>query len=118
MLWLMPFQRLSGFLWRLVPQSHGLVRANKEKALKLARAVTRASNYVPKATCLTQALTVQALLRREGLSADLHIGVAKDEKGQFQAHAWLENNGTIIIGDCELQIYTPFPALNGFISET
>jgi hypothetical protein len=118
MLWVLPFQRLSGLLRRLVPQSHGLAGADQEEALRLARAVTKASDYVPKATCLPQALAVQALLRREGLSADLHIGVAKDEKGEFQAHAWLENRGTIIIGDYELQIYSPFPALNGFISKS
>lgn len=48
--------------------------------------------------CLSQAIVVQALMRRAGLDSDLRIGVAKDEKGTFLAHAWLECDGAVILG--------------------
>ena len=57
------------------------------------------SRYVPAATCLTQALATRVLLSRLGQPAHLRIGVAKSKKGQLQAHAWVESQGKIIIGD-------------------
>lgn len=63
----------------------------------VARAVRSCSRYVPSATCLTQALTARKLLNRYGRSAALRIGVAKSAAG-FEAHAWLEVDGRIVLG--------------------
>jgi hypothetical protein len=63
----------------------------------VAWAVAVASRFVPKATCLVQALAGQALLARRGHAARLHIGVSKPE-GRFEAHAWLEDEGRPILG--------------------
>jgi hypothetical protein len=38
------------------------------------------------------------MLNRYGYPAHIHIGVAKDHTGSFGAHAWLESEGTIVIG--------------------
>lgn len=54
------------------------------------------STYVPKATCLVQALAAQLLLTRHGHMADLQIGVSQ-AKG-FEAHAWLEFEGRVVLG--------------------
>jgi hypothetical protein len=37
------------------------------------------------------------------------IGVAPDEKGKdpFQAHAWLESNGTVVIGESAVNYVPP-----------
>src|SRR5262249_47598455 len=51
-------------------------------------AVRVAGRYVPGATCLTQALAVQALLARIGHESQVEIGVAKDAE-KFEAHAWV-----------------------------
>ena len=42
--------------------------------------------------CLSRSLTLWRLLRRQGITCDLRIGVRKKE-GQFQAHAWVEVQG-------------------------
>jgi len=42
--------------------------------------------------CLSRALTLWWLLRRQGVTSELRIGVRMVE-GRFQAHAWLEYNG-------------------------
>lgn len=55
--------------------------------------------YTPKATCLVQALAGQRLLARCGLDAALHIGVAQDQAGELEAHAWLDRDGAVILGD-------------------
>ena len=63
-----------------------------------------ASNYVPRATCLTQAITAQILLSRNNHPSNLRIGVIKDD--DFKAHAWLEIDNKIVLGESE-QDYVP-----------
>lgn len=60
--------------------------------------VRRCCSYVPKATCLTQALSVGILLRHSGQPSELKIGVRKDDAGGFRAHAWVEVQGKVVIG--------------------
>lgn len=71
--------------------------SNPEVVSEIVRSVSFASRYVPYASCLTQALAARRLLRRYGQNADLKIGVAKDN-GNFEAHAWLEIDGRIVLG--------------------
>lgn len=49
-------------------------------------------------TCLPQALTLKYLLRRLP-NMPLHIGVQTAAPQGFQAHAWVEKDGHIVIGD-------------------
>jgi len=111
-LWLIPFRNLRGVLTRLtqVPaRAHG---SDQLSADQLVWTVTVASRYVPKATCLTQALVAQVLLARHGHPPSrLRIGVARGEEGQLEGHAWLESQGKVIIGGSELERYTPLPPL-------
>jgi len=65
---------------------------------RIAWAVRAASQYVPNATCLTQALAAQIMLARHGYPANLRIGVALGERNTLHAHAWVESDGTVLIG--------------------
>ncbi len=65
---------------------------------QLVRIVEIASRFVPKATCLAQALTVQLLLKESGRQASLYIGVNGVEGGRLNAHAWVESRGKVITG--------------------
>jgi hypothetical protein len=66
----------------------------------------------PRNPCLTQAVVVQWLLRRAGRPADLRIGVRREENDKPQAHAWVESDGAILIGQSEaLQGYVSLPPL-------
>ena len=77
-------------------------------------AVVVASRYVPMSTCLTQALAAQVLLARRGFPAHLHIGVAKKgAEARFEAHAWVESQGKVVIGGSEPGRYTQLLALEG-----
>ena len=54
------------------------------------------------------------LLGRLGYSTSLRIGVARNEKGKFQAHAWIEDGGEILIGELnDLDRFTVLPPLEG-----
>jgi len=104
-LWLVPFRTLQKSLERLFPCQD----TSKEQLFspeKYSWAVRAVSPYVPSATCLTQALTLQALLSREGIHSDLRIGVARDDASGIIAHAWVEIDGAVIIGGQERDRYT------------
>jgi len=72
--------------------------AQRPSAQHIAWTVQAASRYVPKATCLPRALAAQLLLIQRAYPADLQIGVARDENGKLEAHAWVTSNDGIIIG--------------------
>ena len=85
---------------------------DQPSANRIAWAVSVASRYVPAATCLPQALAARVLLKQQGYPARLHIGVAKGEGGQLEAHAWVESQGRIVVGNSQdLSRYTPLPSL-------
>lgn len=103
-LWVVPFARLRGLVVFLAHP--GSRNAGHYSAEQLSWAVRAVSRYVPRATCLTQALVLHILLRREGLPSRIRIGVSKDA-GHFEAHAWVESQDRVVIGDSGLQRYTP-----------
>jgi hypothetical protein len=108
LLTILPFRlvrRLSGGRTRPAP-----MRASERNAVtpaELANAVVRVSRSVPRATCLTQALALDGLLRRHGHAGKIRIGVAKDTGGALTAHAWVESDGSVLIGGDEAARFTP-----------
>ncbi len=106
---LLPFSTLKKLLERLKPISSGFKKDFSEE--ELVWSVTVVSRYVPRATCLVQALTTQFLLQQAGHQACLHIGVADTEEGGIKAHAWVESQGRILIGGFEINRYTHLLAL-------
>ena len=106
---IVPFSRFQALLVRFTPSS-GRRSAAPTRA-QLAHEVRVVSCVVPSATCLTQAIAGQILLGHYGYPAVVHFGVAKDEgEGAFQAHAWLESDGRVVIGESE-QLYVPLARL-------
>jgi hypothetical protein len=83
--------------------------------LLVGRAVGRAARLVPRATCLPQALATLWLLAGSGQRGDLRIGVRKGEAGELMAHAWVEHEGRIVVGDIGLAQYTVLPDLEGVL---
>lgn len=49
-------------------------------------------------TCLPQALAVKYLLRQDP-NLPLNIGVQQSDIAEFEAHAWIERAGQIVIGE-------------------
>lgn len=111
---LLPFRMLRRLLARVadVPKNPSRGRSHPP-AEKIAWAVKAASQHTPGIkTCLAQALVAQVLLARRGHPALLHIGVARGERGQFQAHAWVETEGgTALVGVPEPGRYTTLTTL-------
>jgi hypothetical protein len=73
---------------------------------RLAWAIETAARAVPGATCLTQALAAEVLLRRAGEHPEMRFGVALGS-GDFEAHAWLELDGRVVVGRAGVERFTP-----------
>jgi hypothetical protein len=76
-------------------------------------AVATAADYVPRSTCLVQAMAGSVLCRRAGIAADVRIGVGRDPERGFEAHAWLESNDRILLGEEEIERFTALTTLGG-----
>jgi Transglutaminase-like superfamily len=106
---LFPFQRLK----QLLDSASKSRAANQLSSDRIVWAVTAASRYVlGDKPCLTQALAAKLLLKRRGYPASLRIGVAREDGGKLQAHAWVESEDRVVVGGGELSRYTPLPAFD------
>lgn len=65
---------------------------------RMARLITAAGSILPFSTCLSNALAGQALFAMHGQKTTLHIGVCKNNEIGFEAHAWLCQDGEILLG--------------------
>lgn len=110
-LWVLPFRILRPFITRATHAPVDLQASQSSSVERIAWIVAVASRYVPKATCLTQALAAQALLGWYGIPSQVCIGVARGEGGELKAHAWLESRGTVVVGGSEDK-YTPLPQVH------
>lgn len=97
MLWLAPYRVWRPWLER-APRRVANVKGPRPSVSRVAWAVDRTCRFVPGASCLTQALATQRLLSRYGYESQMRIGVARNDTGVFEAHAWVEHNEEIVIG--------------------
>jgi hypothetical protein len=108
---LLPYRTVRRVAAQLARAPIGLRKGGGFSADQLAWAVTKTSQYVPKSTCLAQAMTAQVLLTRHDHPAHLRVGVARGEDGRLRGHAWLESRGRTVIGAEELSRYTRMPGM-------
>ncbi len=112
-LWLLPFSTLQRIIAKISQQNP---KSEQVKAISIEQiiwAVNVSSRYMPGGVkCLARALTTQVFMGRYGYSSQLRIGVAKTEAGKLEAHAWVESQGRVIIGNLpDLSRFTPLPSL-------
>jgi hypothetical protein len=80
------------------------VSTNRSALLsRVTWAIESAARFVPRASCLAQALAAQALLARRAKPTSLYIGVTRNERSKFEAHAWVECENRIVVGGAESQ---------------
>ncbi|MEM7554522.1 MAG: lasso peptide biosynthesis B2 protein [Cyanobacteria bacterium P01_A01_bin.84] len=81
---------------------------------KIIWAVNVVTRYMPGVKCLARALTTHVLMKRYGHTSNLQIGVAKAESGNLEAHAWIEYQEKIVIGNLsDISRFIPLPSLEG-----
>ena len=100
-LWVLPGPLVRAVVARATGERGETGREGSERpfdAAPIADAVRRASRWVPRATCLVQALSTQALLTLAGSPGTIVLGVSRAGDG-ISAHAWVEHAGRVVIGE-------------------
>ena len=95
-LWVLPFTAVARWVGNLGKKYK--LHANGLSPHQLTSLISSAADYVPGASCLTQALVSHVVLSLCGYTPLLKIGVAKSVTNQMEAHAWVEWEGKVIIG--------------------
>ena len=88
-----------------------LCRALPERMSYCVGMAARLHLHDPK--CLNKALVLYTLLTRRDFEAQLLIGAAKATSGQLEAHAWLQCQGQILLGQPAPGHYSTLCALPG-----
>ncbi|MFT4590661.1 MAG: hypothetical protein ACI8QF_004793 [Limisphaerales bacterium] len=88
-------------------QTPAEVSGSLAEAARVAWAVEAVSRRLPMTdNCLVRAVATLSMLRRRGLPAELRLGVAREAGREFEAHAWVECEGEILIGGEEADRFT------------
>lgn len=75
------------------PRSDSSSESTREAQVeRLVWAVRTAARFVPRASCLTQALALHRLLQGAGQASVLNIGIAREAE-EIRSHAWIEHDG-------------------------
>ncbi|HJU64138.1 MAG TPA: lasso peptide biosynthesis B2 protein [Gemmatimonadaceae bacterium] len=75
-----------------VPRRRG-AQAEPAELARYVDALLRRLPWIWRRTCLRRAVTLAALLRRDGRQAEVVIGVRRSAAGELEAHAWLRCDG-------------------------
>lgn len=106
MLWVLPFSTIEKFVKKITVVPDGKINSNKISIEKITWAVIVMGRYVPKCTCLTRALTAHILLSKQNYCSNIKLGVNKDNNDRLNAHAWLEIDNKIVLGESNTE-YVP-----------
>ena len=108
---LLPFSRALK-LFCIAQGEAGSGRIAVSEAGEVSRAVARAARHVPfQAACLQQAFAALLMLRREGLTATVRLGLAHTDDGaNLKAHAWSHCGEVPVTGVAEAQGFVPIAA--------
>lgn len=98
MLSLLPFRSIEQIIQKLTVKSDN--NTSQFSIEKLTWSINIMTSYTPKATCLNRALAAKILLSQYHHPSVVKVGVSKNE-GEFEAHAWLESNNKLILGQSE-----------------
>lgn len=99
-------------LFGIVRGEAGSGRDAPAEAQAVGRAVARAARHVPfRAACLQQAFAALLMLRRRGLRATVHLGLARgDGCGDLTAHAWSHCGEEPVTGIAQARRFVPVAA--------
>lgn len=89
------YSRLRGWLASI---AHMRTRAQSSVS-DVTWAVAAAGRRITGTTCLAEALAVYTMLRRRGHDPVLRIGVRQRDRSLLDAHAWVECDGQVVMGE-------------------
>jgi hypothetical protein len=89
------YSRLRGWLGRMAR----VRRPTTSSVSEITWAVGAVGRRMTGTTCLAEALAVDTMLRRRGYQPLLRIGVRQGVHSLLDAHAWVECDGQVVMGE-------------------
>lgn len=85
----------------------------RQLVVRVQWAVNACCKFMPGSVkCLARALTMKTLLDQYSCPSKLMIGVDKNSLDQLEAHAWVEYEGHVVMGQLnDLSRFKPLPSL-------
>jgi hypothetical protein len=110
---IMSFKTLHRFMLKI---SYSQLKNQMPEQISLENiiwALNMSTHYIPGgAKCLARALTCRVFMSRYNYTSQLYIGVAKGEDEGLKAHAWIESQGQVVVGNlpdlCEFKKLVSF----------
>jgi hypothetical protein len=103
---LVPFRRIARTLGKVMAESSHDDPRDDDLVRRVGWAVRIASRYTPWQTrCLAEGMAAKGMLRLRGLASTLYLGLAKNEEGELEAHAWLRCGSQVVTGEHEAERY-------------
>ena len=95
-----PFNKLKKSMGTVNKESSKEIsREDARVVMNIREKVMITSKYTPwESLCLVQAMTVQKMLKKRGLSTTLYLGVNKDKENNMRAHAWIRCGSIYVTG--------------------
>lgn len=85
---------------------HTAAQPDDAQGRAVGRAVESAARFVPGALCVAQSLAGQVMLARRRQPSTIHFGFLRSPSGAVEGHAWLEVDGSVVVGDGPLDSFT------------
>jgi hypothetical protein len=104
----LPYAAILRWTSRVPPSRSGRAALTPSEC---ADAIRRAARVFPAGRCLAHAVAASCMLRRAGRVSAIRMGVGFDADRRFNAHAWLECDGTVVTGGELADCYVPFGAV-------
>ncbi len=110
---LLPFHWFSSRLGQASAESNSeLTAAQVMYAAQIGAAVARMSPHTLwDSACLTQAVAAQWMLHRRNIPSTLYLGIEKESKQKWLAHAWVRCGQNILVG---ANGYTQYTVVSSF----
>jgi hypothetical protein len=104
---LLPFRKVVGAVTQGRVAPNETADRGSHEIGRVRWAVEACARRLPwRIVCFQKGLALQSLLRRRGIPAALHYGVAQDPERGLSAHVWVTYGGRAIIGGDEAAGYT------------
>lgn len=105
---LMPFSKVAPSLGKeMLETTFDIDVSNREILARISEAIQMMNRYTFfESECLVQAIAAMKMLERRNIESTLYLGTAKDETGEFIAHAWLRSGPFYITGNDGIEKFT------------
>ena len=115
---ILPFKKIAG-LMGVANCETAYVNDSVAIAEHVENAILRAARYsMHTSKCYDQALAGKMMLRLRKLPSTIYFGLAKNDKSEMIAHAWLRLGSQIVAGKWGIKKFTVVASYGDFVSQT